>query len=87
MNHHSEKNKLLLKNCLLFQDWKKIETNENEIDATVTTFIKEQKWLVMLTELKLYKTYVKCIIVNQKDVWNEINRSKKRITLYDLQTC
>ncbi len=86
-NHCSEKNKLLLENCLLFQDWKKIKTNENEINATVTTFIKEQKRLVVLIESKLYKTHVKHVIVNQKDVWNEINRSKRRVTLYDLQTC
>ncbi len=87
VNHRSEKNKLLLEDCLLFQDQKKIETDENEINATVTTFIKEQKWLVVLTESKSYKTHVKCIIINQKDVWNEINRSKKRVTLYDLWTC
>ena len=68
MNHRSEKNKLLLKDRLLFQDRKKIETDENEIDATVTTFIKEQKQLVVLTESKLYETHVKCIIVNQRDV-------------------
>ncbi len=87
MNHRSEKNKLLLKDRLLFQDRKKIETDENEIDATVTTFIKEQKQLVVLTESKLYETHVKCIIVNQRDVWNEINRSKRRVTLYDSWTC
>jgi len=55
--------------------------------VTVTTFIEEQKWFVILTELKLYKTHVKHIIVNQRDVWNEIDRSKKRVTLYDLQIC
>jgi len=87
VNHHSEKNKLLLEDCLLFQDQKKIETDENEINATVTTFIKEQKWLVVLTELKLYKIHVKSVIVNQRDVWNEINRSKRRVTLYDSWTC
>ncbi len=87
VNYHSEKNKLLLKDRLLFQDWKKIKTDENEIDVTVTTFIKEQKQLVMLTELKSYETYVKHVIVNQKDVWNEINRSKRRVTLYDSRTC
>ncbi len=87
VNHYSEKNKLLLEDCLLFQDWKKIKINENEIDVTVTTFIEEQKWLVVLIESKSYKTYVKCIIVNQKDVWNEINRSKRRVTLYDSWTC
>ncbi len=87
VNHHSEKNKLLLKDRLLFQDWKKIKTDENEINVTVTTFIKEQKQLVMLTELKSYETYVKHVIVNQKDVWNEINRSKRRVTLYDSRTC
>ncbi len=87
VNHRSEKNKLLLENRLLFQDWKKIETDENEIDVTVTTLIEEQKRLVMLTESKSYKTHVKCVIVNQKDVWNEINKSKRRIILYDLQTC
>ncbi len=87
VNHRSEKNKLLLKDRLLFQDWKKIKTNENEINATVTTFIKEQKRLIVLIESKLYKTHVKHVIINQKDVWNEINRSKKRVTLYDLQTC
>jgi len=87
VNHRFEKNKLLLKDRLLFQDWKKIETNENEIDVTVTTFIEEQKQLVVLTESKSYKTHVKCIIVNQRDVWNEINKSKRRVTLYDLQTC
>ena len=68
MNHRSEKNKLLLEDCLLFQDRKKIETDENEIDVTVTTFIKEQKRLVVLTESKSYETHVKCIIVNQRDV-------------------
>ncbi len=87
VNHHSEKNKLLLKDRLLFQDWKKIETDENEIDATVTTLIEEQKRLVVLTESKLYETHMKRVIVNQRDVWNEINRSKRRVTLYDLQTC
>ena len=87
VNHCSEKNKLLLKDCLLFQDWEKIETDENEINTTVTTFIKEQKWLVVLTESKSYKTYVKHVIINQKDVWNKINRSKRRITLYDSRTC
>ncbi len=87
VNHCSEKNKLLLKDCLLFQDWKKIETDENEINVTVTTLIKEQKWLVMLTESKSYKTHVKYIIINQKDVWNEINKSKRRVTLYDSWTC
>ncbi len=87
VNHCSEKNKLLLKDCLLFQDWKKIETDENEIDVTVTTFIKEQKQLVVLTESKSYKIHVKRVIVNQRDVWNEINKSKRRITLYDLWTC
>ncbi len=87
VNHHSEKNKLLLKNRLLFQDWKKIETDKNEIDVTVTTFIEEQKWFVVLTESKLYKTHVKHVIVNQRDVWNEINRSKRRVTLYDSWTC
>jgi len=68
VNHCSEKNKLLLKDRLLFQDQKKIEINENEIDVTVTTFIKEQKQLVVLTELKLYETHVKHVIVNQRDV-------------------
>jgi len=68
VNHCSEKNKLLLKDRLLFQDQKKIEINENEINVTVTTFIKEQKRLVVLTELKLYKTHVKHVIVNQRDV-------------------
>jgi len=68
MNHHSEKNKLLLEDCLLFQDQKKIETDENEIDATVTTFIKEQKRLVVLTKSKSYEIHVKHVIVNQKDV-------------------
>ncbi len=87
VSHHSEKNKLLLKDCLLFQDWKKIETDENEIDVTVTTFIKEQKWFVVLTESKSYKTHVKRVIVNQRDVCNEIDRSKKRVTLYDSRTC
>ncbi len=87
VNHCSEKNKLLLEDRLLFQDRKKIETDENEIDVTVTTLIEEQKRLVVLTESKSYKTHVKCIIVNQKDVWNEINRSKRRITLYDSRTC
>jgi len=87
VNHHSEKNKLLLKDRLLFQDWKKIETDENEIDATVTTLIEEQKRLVVLTESKSYETHMKRVIVNQRDVWNEINRSKRRVTLYDLQTC
>ncbi len=87
VNHRSEKNKLLLENRLLFQDWKKIETDENEIDVTVTTLIEEQKQLVVLTESKSYKTHVKCVIVNQKNVWNEINKSKRRIILYDLQTC
>jgi len=87
VNHCFEKNKLLLEDCLLFQDWKKIETDENKIDATVTTLIEEQKQLVVLTESKSYETYVKCVIVNQRDVWNEINRSKRRVILYDLQTC
>ncbi len=87
VNHCSEKNKLLLEDHLLFQDQKKIETDENEIDVTVTTFIKEQKWLVMLTESKSYKTHVKHVIVNQRDVWNEIDRSKRRVTLYDSWTC
>jgi len=64
VNHCSEKNKLLLEDRLLFQDRKKIETDENEIDTTVTTFIEEQKRLVVLTELKLYKTHVKHVIVN-----------------------
>jgi len=41
----------------------------------------------VLTELKSYKTHVKSIIINQRDVWNEINRSKRRVTLYDLWTC
>ncbi len=68
INHCFEKNKLLLKDRLLFQDRKKIETDENEIDVTVTTFIEEQKRLVMLIESKSYKTHVKRIIVNQKDV-------------------
>ena len=72
---------------MLFQDQKKIETDKNEINATVTTFIEEQKQLIVLTELKSYKTYVKCVIVNQKDVWNEINKSKRRVTLYDSWTC
>ncbi len=87
INHCFEKNKLLLKDRLLFQDRKKIETDENEIDVTVTTFIEEQKRLVMLIESKSYKTHVKRIIVNQKDVWNEIDRSKRRITLYNSWTC
>ncbi len=87
VNHRSEKNKLLLEDRLLFQDRKKIETDENEIDVTVTTFIKEQKRLVVLTESKSYETHVKCIIVNQRDVWNEIDRSKRRVTLYDSRTC
>ncbi len=87
VSHCSEKNKLLLEDCLLFQDQEKIETDENEINATVTTFIEEQKRLVVLTESKSYETHVKCIIVNQKDVWNEINRSKRRVTLYDSRTC
>jgi len=87
VNHCSEKNKLLLEDRLLFQDWKKIETDENEINATVTTLIEEQKWLVVLTESKSYETHVKRIIVNQRDVWNEINRSKRRVTLYDSRTC
>ncbi len=87
VNHRSEKNKLLLEDRLLFQDRKKIETDENEINVTVTTFIEEQKRLVMLIESKSYETHVKHIIVNQKDVWNEINRSKRRVTLYDLWTC
>ncbi len=87
VNHHSEKNKLLLKDWLLFQDRKKIETDENEIDVTVITFIEEQKRLVVLIESKSYETHVKCIIVNQKDVWNEINKSKRRVTLYDSWTC
>jgi hypothetical protein len=43
VNHRSEKNKLLLEDRLLFQDRKKIETDENEVDVTVTTFIEEQK--------------------------------------------
>jgi len=68
VNHHSEKNKLLLENRLLFQDRKKIETDENEINVTVTTLIEEQKRLVVLIELKLYKTHMKHIIVNQRDV-------------------
>jgi len=68
VNHRSEKNKLFLKDRLLFQDRKKIETDENEIDATVTTFIEEQKRLVVLIESKLYETHVKHVIVNQKDV-------------------
>jgi len=68
VSHRSEKNKLLLEDRLLFQDRKKIETDENEIDVTVTTFIKEQKQLVVLTESKSYKTHVKCVIVNQRDV-------------------
>jgi len=41
----------------------------------------------VLIELKSYETHVKCIIVNQRDVWNEINRSKRRVTLYDSWTC
>jgi len=68
VNHCSEKNKLLLEDRLLFQDQEKIETDENEIDATVTTFIEEQKRLVVLTESKSYKTHVKRVIVNQRDV-------------------
>jgi len=68
VNHCSEKNKLLLEDRLLFQDQKKIETDENEIDVTMTTFIEEQKRLVVLTELKSYETHVKCVIVNQRDV-------------------
>jgi len=68
VSHRSEKNKLLLEDHLLFQDQKKIETDENEINATVTTFIKEQKQLVVLTESKSYETHVKCVIVNQRDV-------------------
>jgi len=68
VNHHSEKNKLLLEDRLLFQDRKKIETDENEIDVTVTIFIKEQKQLVVLTESKSYETHVKRVIVNQKNV-------------------
>ncbi len=68
VSHRSEKNKLLLEDRLLFQDRKKIETDENEIDVTVTTFIEEQKRLVVLTESKSYKTHVKCVIVNQRDV-------------------
>ncbi len=87
VSHRSEKNKLLLEDHLLFQDQKKIETDENEINATVTTFIKEQKRLVVLTESKSYETHVKCVIVNQRDVWNEIDRSKRRVTLYDSWTC
>jgi len=87
VNHRSEKNKLLLEDCLLFQDRKKIETDENEIDVTVTIFIEEQKRLVVLTESKSYETHVKRIIINQKNVWNEINRSKRRVTLYDSWTC
>jgi len=87
VNHHSEKNKLLLEDRLLFQDRKKIETDENEIDVTVTIFIEEQKQLVVLTESKSYETHVKRVIVNQKNVWNEINRSKRRVTLYDSWTC
>ncbi len=87
VNHRSEKNKLLLEDCLLFQDRKKIETDENKIDVTVTTFIEEQKRLVVLTESKSYKTHVKHVIVNQRDVWNEINRSKRRVTLYDSWIC
>ncbi len=87
VNHCFEKNKLLLEDRLLFQDQKKIETDENEINVTMITFIKKQKWLVVLTESKSYETHVKHVIVNQRDVWNEINRSKRRITLYDLRTC
>jgi len=68
VNHRSEKNKLLLEDRLLFQDRKKIETDENEIDVTVTTLIEEQKRLVVLTESKSYETHVKCVIVNQRDV-------------------
>jgi len=68
VNHCSEKNKLLLENCLLFQDRKKIETDENEIDVTVTIFIEEQKQLVVLTESKSYETHVKRVIINQKNV-------------------
>jgi len=41
----------------------------------------------VLIELKSYKIYVKCIIVNQRNVWNKINRSKRRVTLYDSWTC
>ncbi len=87
VNHRSKKNKLLLEDRLLFQDRKKIETDENKIDVTVTTFIEEQKWLVMLTESKSYETHVKRVIVNQRDVWNKIDRSKRRVTLYDSRTC
>jgi len=36
--------------------------------VTVTTFIKEQKQLVVLTESKSYKIHVKRVIVNQRDV-------------------
>ncbi len=68
MNHCSEKNKLLLEDRLLFQNQKKIETDENEIDVTMTTFIEEQKRLVVLTESKSYETHVKCVIVNQRDI-------------------
>jgi len=68
VNHCSEKNKLLLEDRLLFQDQKKIETDENEIDVTMTTFIEEQKRLVVLTESKSYETHVKCVIVNQRDI-------------------
>ena len=68
VSHCSEKNKLLLKDHLLFQDQKKIETDENEIYVTMTTFIEEQKQLVVLIELKSYEIHMKCIIVNQKDV-------------------
>jgi len=41
----------------------------------------------VLTESKSYKTHVKRVIVNQRNVWNEINRSKRRVTLYDSRTC
>jgi len=68
VNHCSEKNKLLLEDRLLFQDRKKIETDENEIDVTVTTFIEEQKRLVVLIESKSYETHVKHVIVNQRNV-------------------
>jgi len=68
VNHCSEKNKLLLEDRLLFQNQKKIETDENEIDVTMTTFIEEQKRLVVLTESKSYETHVKCVIVNQRDI-------------------
>ena len=87
VNHCSEKNKLLLEDRLLFQNQKKIETDENEIDVTMTTFIEEQKRLVVLTESKSYETHVKRVIVNQRDVLNEIDRSKRRVTLYDSRTC